>query len=1200
MMNVLKLSIDLQRRLIRDLVADSHEREMLNYIVGQVGEALVASACAIYTIDPGGDSATQVAGTGYQREGVGSRVPVVSPDRVVEKPAPQTKLGLTGWILSTGKSFLAESYADVSNHPHWLGVHDPEMLGANAGARQPGQNLRLATFLGVPLRGVRGEVIGMIKAERRERPGAPEKPFTVHEQILLETVARVAGKSLAYDQMAGEGRTAGVARPALDRAITAWARDAIAEVAASEVEMDSFLTFVSQVVAAAMEADSCGIYLIDESKQTLTQRAGCGDQEPLYVIRSYPLPTREQIESTTERVGLTAWIAAAGESFHARNFEELKRHPHHRGAYDRWNYPEGTRTLCGAWLGVPLRVGGRVIGVIKVENRSMSEVPDPRDFSEQARRRFDLLAGDVALAIVRLQEERLPARFEVILRAQPTIFGILQGGMDVQTLVEKVVKDIALLFNARACSLFLKEGNRLIRPRYAAVGWAARGPDREYPLADPSQLAEQPARPEDRVSITVWIASTRNKFVARSNLELTRHPHHAGKYDRYDFAMGERCESFMGVPLIVGDKLVGVLKVETKQEIERVVGTGGQLVEQTAVTYFSEQDELVFDLIARSAAIAIENARIAESERLADKIRSQSRSVLVDLHDFVADHLWASETLDRAANSLRGDSPSLARIVQDYSDLLEPQVTPLILEGFAGQMVQYGDFLDGSRGIEALYRAFAEALRVRSVVEIANLCGSRQNIDRLDLLMGHRPFIADAARVLGELYLGVGCAGQLAGRAALNRAREQLTGIRMRALGVARPERDVLVQIADHWQGVIAHEQPFVKVEPNPYVVGKPIDPQRGSFFGRRDVFEWVKESLYNTPRLPALVLHGERRMGKTSILLQLASGDHGRPLREHAERPLCPIYVNLEQVVTPSTATLLYRLSQLIDEGTKKHRGGAAVLPPAPSLDQLRHTPDVFNDYVAAVANALSPGLLVLMLDEFEYLEIWVNRPEGERVSPDVYGLLRGQMQFLPNVGFIVAGSHQLDEISPRNQSLIFTVALHREVGFMGKEEANALVREPVAETVVYEQAAVDELVHITHGHPYLLQVLCFELIADMNRKMRSNIISLGDVNAAIDRLGREGARRYLVHILSSLSPEETAFLQAAARIADRGGTELTAAALADELRWSGERLTDTLPRLVRRRLIEEVTTPAEAGPAEVCYRPTMPLVSRWLLALP
>ncbi len=561
--------------------------DLLTFIVEKIAshDVLRASACSIYLIDPSGRRATQQAGTGYQRAFVGKATfPILNASEVSAHPRPQDKIGITAWILSTGKPFLAETPEDLRAHPHHTGKHDVDQL--------QGQEFRVGTLLGVPIRDLRGEVAGLIKAERCK----PCTPFSLSDEVLLETAARIASKCLVKTKMVEDSST--------DQATFAWAAEVVDEAAASEPELDTFLDAVVQVSARAMGADSCGIYLIDKSKKTLTQRAGVGSQEPRFVIRSYQLPSQRQLRSTEKKVGLTAWIAATGSAYHASNSRQLHKHHHHRGVYDRWNFPKAEKTKCGAFYGVPLRVGTKVIGVLKVENICPRTKPDPRDFSSERRRHFDLLAQEVALAIQSLQDP-LRSPYRVILEAQPTISQILRGGLDLRDLVKCVVTQTAKLLNARACALFLRDGNKLIQPRWAAVGWAAKGPAvREYDLVPPDQIKDHPSK-NQKVGLTVWIAVKREPFAAKSNLELQMHPHHKGTFDKLNFEPGQRCESFMGTPLVVGDELVGVLKVETKMK----QGAHEEF------TYFTEQDTLVFNIIASSAANAIHYIQFEKSRK---------------------------------------------------------------------------------------------------------------------------------------------------------------------------------------------------------------------------------------------------------------------------------------------------------------------------------------------------------------------------------------------------------------------------------------------------------------------------------------------------------------------------------------------------------------------------------------------------------
>jgi AAA+ ATPase superfamily predicted ATPase len=53
----------------------------------------------------------------------------------------------------------------------------------------------------------------------------------------------------------------------------------------------------------------------------------------------------------------------------------------------------------------------------------------------------------------------------------------------------------------------------------------------------------------------------------------------------------------------------------------------------------------------------------------------------------------------------------------------------------------------------------------------------------------------------------------------------------------------------------------------NPYIAGPSVTG--AAFYGRKDVFRFVNESL-STPQQRVIVLYGQRRTGKTSILLEL------------------------------------------------------------------------------------------------------------------------------------------------------------------------------------------------------------------------------------------------------------------------------------------------------------------------------------------
>lgn len=78
----------------------------------------------------------------------------------------------------------------------------------------------------------------------------------------------------------------------------------------------------------------------------------------------------------------------------------------------------------------------------------------------------------------------------------------------------------------------------------------------------------------------------------------------------------------------------------------------------------------------------------------------------------------------------------------------------------------------------------------------------------------------------------------------------------------------------------------FKPIYPNPYIVGNPIR-SRDMFFGRVDEFRHIAQALDNGKKTALIVLFGERRSGKSSILYQIQNGQLGQSF--------LPIFVDMQ-----------------------------------------------------------------------------------------------------------------------------------------------------------------------------------------------------------------------------------------------------------------------------------------------------------------
>ena len=257
----------------------------------------------------------------------------------------------------------------------------------------------------------------------------------------------------------------------------------------------------------------------------------------------------------------------------------------------------------------------------------------------------------------------------------------------------------------------------------------------------------------------------------------------------------------------------------------------------------------------------------------------------------------------------------------------------------------------------------------------------------------------------------------------------------------------------------------------NPYIAGTPVF-DRHLFFGRQQL-------ALSTLRLlgsHSVTLTGERRIGKTSFLHHLQgvlAADKGK------QRRFFPVFVDLEAVAAPGF------FHAVMDETIE-----ALALSPR-TLATLRFSRE-HNGYQAEefgldlrrVVEELRQRTrdevsLVLLIDEVDALR---EHPE-QTGDPWLGSLLESCPQ---EVRFVLAGVGRgmhaaLDEL---------------ELEPFTPEEAEALVKRPVAGVFRYEAQAVERILELSSLRPYLIQKLCLHAVNRMLDDGRTTV-RLADVQA-------------------------------------------------------------------------------------------------------
>src|ERR1051325_3702984 len=138
----------------------------------------------------------------------------------------------------------------------------------------------------------------------------------------------------------------------------------------------------------------------------------------------------------------------------------------------------------------------------------------------------------------------------------------------------------------------------------------------------------------------------------------------------------------------------------------------------------------------------------------------------------------------------------------------------------------------------------------------------------------------------------------------------------------------------------------------NPYVVGGALDPSGKAFYGREDIFEFVRSGLNVAQRNPIL-LYGQRRVGKSSILRQL-------PRRLPPE--LVCVYFDLQGKAGMQLDQVLFGLARAISDKLE--------LPKPPREEATEET--FTSKFLPRVLEALGgeSRRLVLLFDEFDVVD--------------------------------------------------------------------------------------------------------------------------------------------------------------------------------------------------------------------------------------
>jgi len=372
----------------------------------------------------------------------------------------------------------------------------------------------------------------------------------------------------------------------------------------------------------------------------------------------------------------------------------------------------------------------------------------------------------------------------------------------------------------------------------------------------------------------------------------------------------------------------------------------------------------------------------------------------------------------------------------------------------------------------------------------------------------------------------------------------------------------------------------------NPYVAGNPVTDQR--FVGREDILQLLEEIWQREKQCDSVVLFGHRRMGKTSILQNL-----GVLFSQQAVGDRTVIVdFNMQRIGrVENTGKLLFYLAEKMYnawvECTQTDIG---------ELNQEEFINDpyiAFDRFLQRLDRVVDGARFIVTVDEFELIEKQINE---SRIEPELLANWRGTFQTYPWFIMAFAGLHNLEEMRSDYWNPLYSGVRAIRVSFLRREAAQRLITQPTPDFPLdYDSDAVEQIILLTNGQPYLVQLICDNLVNRFNRQTfnqgitRDSRFTVEDVEAVINsqEFYQDGSAYFEGVWKQAKDSPPDGQLEILKALID---TNLSSTELAERTGLSIDRVREALETLKRHDVI------IDRGDEEKIYTYTVELMRRWV----
>ena len=370
--------------------------------------------------------------------------------------------------------------------------------------------------------------------------------------------------------------------------------------------------------------------------------------------------------------------------------------------------------------------------------------------------------------------------------------------------------------------------------------------------------------------------------------------------------------------------------------------------------------------------------------------------------------------------------------------------------------------------------------------------------------------------------------------------------------------------------------EPHIQDTLNSYITNRPAsDPSE--FFGRKELLSWVREQLVKGDRI--LLLHGVRRIGKTSFLLQLL---------HHVPAGYLPVHLNLHKMFQQTEAgdetesnnrqtSFIWAFCRTVAQEMAATHAFHLTIPRRAEF--ARDAAYALREFLTDLRQVLDNNILLLMLDDLDSL------PAGDVEQQFIFDLINQALERRPGLRFFITARRFDDLLAKQGWSQ--TAPIQR-LNPLNSTQAYDLLKSLAKGQLVYDPAAVRRVAELASGHPYYLQLLGYTLF---NRCLSSGEVSLPDVSAALEELLPLPFDEFEEWWASS-SPPEKAVLALLGELKGQGGVftsyETHKALTRRGLRIKRDIVEKALQSLAARGVLEHL--------GAISYRARIDLFRAWL----